>query len=136
MIVEDNPSDREVAERALADKGFRVILATDGNGALREAEKHSPAAVVLDLLMPGMGGFEFLSKFRETRTGRSTPVIVWTAADLTAEQASRLRSAAQSVLLKSNGGTTALLEEIARHLPNRQPLIVERHQSSVHNPES
>ncbi|HEX9016737.1 MAG TPA: response regulator, partial [Chloroflexota bacterium] len=122
LVVDDDPIDRQVAERYLTAEGYRLVLAPDGESALREALRDRPAAVVLDLVMPGMDGFTFLGKFRRTRAGRQTPVIVWTAADLTKEQRSRLDSAAQAVLVKGDIRTSTLLEEIARQLPVRNPV--------------
>lgn len=72
--------------------------------------------MVLDLLMPGMDGFEFLKRFRRSRSGRGTPVIVWTDKDLTQEERVRLKRSAQAVVLKSQG-TAALLEEVRTHVP-------------------
>ena len=78
--------------------------------------QHQPAAVVLDLLMPEMDGFEFLRIFRRTRAGRRTPVIVWTVEDLTAEEVPALLAALRPALRTLLGAPTAerLLEEIQR----------------------
>ena len=72
---------------------------------------------MLDLLMPGMDGFEFLRRFRGTESGRHTPVIVWTVKDLTAEERHRLQASAQAVVLKGAGSTAALLEQLSSLLP-------------------
>jgi CheY-like chemotaxis protein len=61
-----------------------------------------PAAVVLDLVMPEMTGFEFLKRFRETGDGRHTPVIVWTAKDLSELERDELRSAASAIAKKDD----------------------------------
>ena len=79
------------------------------------AAREAPAAVILDLSMPGMDGFEFLEHFRGTAAGRNTPVIVWTVKDLTAVDHGRLAAWAQAVVQK--GGTERLLEELRAHVP-------------------
>src|SRR5262249_23936977 len=83
---------------------------------LRAAERERPAAVVLDLVMPRMDGFEFLDHFRRSAIGPQTPVIVWTVKELTEADRARLRATAQGVILKSRGGVAPLLEELRKHL--------------------
>ena len=56
--------------------------------------------MILDLLMHGMDGFEFLAQFRRTRGSHGTPVIVWTAKDLTQDDQRRLQRSAQAIVQK------------------------------------
>jgi CheY-like chemotaxis protein len=106
-------------EALLRQLGYRPLVRPDGASGLQAAVEEPPAAVVLDLLMPGMDGFEFLKRFRRMGIGRRTPVIVWTAHDLTAAVLSRLKESAQAVVEKSRGAE-ALLEELRAHvLPPR-----------------
>ena len=72
-----------------------------------------PAAVVLDLVMPEINGFEFLQHFRKTREGRRTPVIVWTGKDLTDAERRHLESAADSIVVKGD-----MTDELLRELKN------------------
>jgi CheY-like chemotaxis protein len=74
--------------------------------------------VVLDFLMPGMDGLEFLDRFRRTATGRRTPVIVWTVKDPTPGEREQLRTSAQAVVLKGAGGIAPLLQELQAYLPH------------------
>ena len=67
--------------------------------------------------MPGLDGFEFLTRFRRTAVGRRTPVIVWTFKDLTGEDRRQLEASAQAIVLKSQG-TKALVEELAAYVPS------------------
>jgi PAS domain S-box-containing protein len=119
LVVEDDPADRRIMEALLSQLGYRPLVRPDGASGLQAAAEDPPAAVILDLLMPGMDGFQFLERFRRTGIGRRTPVIVWTAHDLTTEVLSRLRASAQAVVQKSSGAE-ALLEELRAHvLPPR-----------------
>jgi len=63
-----------------------------------------------------MDGFEFLSRFRRTPAGPGTPVIVWTAKELTDDDERRLAQSAQAVVLKRDDGTRRLLDELAHSL--------------------
>ena len=125
LVVDDDLPARRLMETTLQALGYRSVTAPDAEQGLRIAADQPPAAVVLDLMMPGMDGFEFLDRFKQTQTGQATPVIVWTAKDLTAEDYSRLSSAAHAVVLKSAGGTRSLIEELRSYLtrgtPEREP---------------
>ncbi len=111
LVVDDDPLDLRLMETALQSFGYRAVTRRDGAEGLEAAASDPPAAVVLDLAMPGMDGFEFLARFRETDTGRHVPILVWTGLDLTNDQHDRLRGRAQAVVAKA-GGPQRLLEQI------------------------
>jgi len=116
LVVDDDAGSLRLMESVLARVGFTAICRPDGISALAVARSERPAAVVLDLMMPGMDGFQFLEELRSAPETRRTPVIVWTVKDLTAEELARLRLSAQSVVTKG-GGAAALLEELRALLP-------------------
>jgi DNA-binding response OmpR family regulator len=76
LMVEDD----EVLLRALYlvfhEGGFTIATATDGETALRMAERTKPDIILLDLLLPKMNGFEFLKNIKANANLRATPVIV------------------------------------------------------------
>jgi protein-histidine pros-kinase len=116
LVVDDNPKDLKLAAKILSLQGYQIVTCADAKSALEEAGRVEPAAVVLDLLMPGMSGFEFLRHLRKRASRRRTPVIVWTATELSATDRKRLRRGAQAIVLKGEGAA-ALLEEIQAHVP-------------------
>jgi CheY-like chemotaxis protein len=117
LVVDDDQTALKLIQTALGKLGYESRCFADSQQGLRAATELKPAAIVLDLLMPGMDGFEFLDRFRRTSAARNTPVIVWTNKDLTLEEQERLRVSAQSVVLKSKGGATPLLEALQSLLP-------------------
>jgi len=121
LVVDDDPKSLKLVEAMLARLGYEPICRDNGEAALGAVEAERPAAVVLDLLMPGMDGFAFLDRLRRIPGNRRTPVIVWTAKDLTAEDRARLRASAQVVVHKSEGGTAALMEQLEPYLPAAHP---------------
>ncbi len=124
LVVDDDPQSRRLMEATLQSVGYRVRAVASGEEGLAVGGVH-PAAVVLDLLMPSMDGFEFLERFKRTPAGRGTPVIVWTAKDVTAQDHSRLAaSLAHAVVLKGEGSALSLVEELRACLaaPRREPL--------------
>jgi hypothetical protein len=120
LVVDNNPGALRLADALLRVHGYRAVCRPDGESALRAAAEEPPAAVLLDLLMPGMDGFEFLDRFRQTPAGQRTPVIVWTIKDLTRDEHARLSTAAQAVIEKRHGGTGGLLEALQAHVAARK----------------
>jgi len=115
LVVDDDPQALKLAERSLRDGGFRPICRSDGESGLEAVQKEAPTAIVLDLVMPEMSGFDFLGRLRRAPHGRKIPVIVWTQRDITAEERERLRTMAEAVVLKS-AGTQSLVEELRQCL--------------------
>jgi DNA-binding response OmpR family regulator len=76
LVVDDEKRLRDMLQAYLTQEGFRVVAAGDGQAALFVARHEKPALIVLDLMMPQMGGYEFLRAYSKER---DTPVIVLTA---------------------------------------------------------
>ena len=76
-------------------------------------------AIVIDLLMPEIDGFEFLDRVKNLANCRDTPVIVWTAKAITTEERVRLNNVASSIALKGQGGIDAVLRELRFHVAQR-----------------
>ncbi len=84
LIVDDEPSIRELLTASLRYAGFEVFSAADGAEALHLAEKHTPDLVVLDVMLPDLDGFTVTRKLRER--GRDVPVLFLTARDETPDK--------------------------------------------------
>jgi CheY-like chemotaxis protein len=93
-----------------------VVSCADADSGLLAAERSPPAAVILDLLMPGMDGFQFLDRFRRKPQHRRVPVIVWTMKDLTTGELARL-SASATFILQKGEGRLQLVEALQAALP-------------------
>ncbi len=117
LVVDGDPAAHELARRALEPAGYQVLSAADGEAAYRLASAAQPAAVVLDLLTPGLDGLEFLAWLRATPAGRGATVIAWHVAELTADDRQRLERLVEGVMRKSEGGPAALLDALWRHAP-------------------
>ena len=76
LVVDDEKRLRDLVRAYLSQEGFRVVTAADGQDALFVARHEKPDLILLDLMMPEMGGYEFL---RVHSKERDTPVIVLTA---------------------------------------------------------
>jgi DNA-binding response OmpR family regulator len=76
LVVDDEPSIREVVTLYLRRAGYRVLVARDGQEALQALERHAPDLVVLDLMLPQVDGLEITRQMRATG---DTPIIMLTA---------------------------------------------------------
>ena len=120
LVVDDDLGSLQLMAATLTQQGYRVKAVHLGEDGLRIAAQTPPLAVVLDLLMPEMDGFQFLKLFRQVpRCGR-VPVIVWTVKDLSAEDYARLQSTVQAIVAKGSEGRSAVLDEIRAFVPLRQ----------------
>jgi signal transduction histidine kinase/CheY-like chemotaxis protein len=79
LIVDDNVVNRRIALHQLTRLGYRVIEAENGRDAIAQVAAASPAAVLMDIEMPVMDGYEATRHLRETERGRRVPVIALTA---------------------------------------------------------
>ena len=112
LIVEDDQIAREIMRRMLEKEGWTALEAENGRVALERVDDQMPAVILLDLMMPEMDGFAFLSALRERENGKSVPVIVVSALDLTAEHRKRLSGGVQQILKKGAYTPEFLLDEL------------------------
>ena len=79
LVVDDNEANRLLAQDALQDEGYEVILASGGEEALDSFARREPDCVLLDVRMPGVDGIATCERIRALPAGRATPVIFLTA---------------------------------------------------------
>jgi signal transduction histidine kinase/DNA-binding response OmpR family regulator len=100
LVVDDDPKTRDMLRRTLQKAGWTVAEAANGCEAIEALERARPALVLLDLMMPGMDGFEVLERLHDDETWREVPVIIVTAKDLTPDEVDRLNGRVIKVLQK------------------------------------
>lgn len=79
LVVDDDRGIREFVRTVLADEGYEVAEATDGQDALERCERVRPDVILLDMRMPVMDGWEFARTYRQ-RPGPHAPIVIVTAA--------------------------------------------------------
>ena len=80
-------------ESALVAKGYSVLKAEDGRQGIEAAQREAPDLILLDLMMPGMSGFEVAEQLGVGERTRAVPIIVMTAMPLSASDKERLHRA-------------------------------------------
>jgi signal transduction histidine kinase/CheY-like chemotaxis protein len=116
LVVEDDEATRAVVKRALENDGWLVAEACNGREALESLQRAVPDLVVLDLVMPEMDGFEFVSRLRCTEAGRRVPVVVVTARELSPGDRQRLDGHVRRVFQKGSFSREELTAELRRAL--------------------
>lgn len=76
LIVEDEPLLAEISSDRFKHAGYQVLVATDGTGALEVARREKPHLMLLDLVMPGMSGFEVLRQMKQDPELAKIPVVI------------------------------------------------------------
>jgi signal transduction histidine kinase/CheY-like chemotaxis protein len=112
LIVEDDADTRAWLARMLREDGWTVAEAANGREGLARLADAMPDIVLLDLIMPEMDGFEFLDELRRHEAWRRLPVVVVTAAELSAEDHERLNGSVLKVLHKAGTSREALLADL------------------------
>lgn len=101
MIVEDDEMFNEIITKSLESQGWQVCQAENGQVALELLDNNKPDLILLDLSMPIMDGFEFLTHLYNNKKWCSTPVIVLTAKNLNAEEQAHLNKHVEIIFPKN-----------------------------------
>ncbi|MCA9490309.1 MAG: response regulator [Myxococcales bacterium] len=114
LVVDDDPDQRDLMERALTRQGWTVLQASDGAVALDLLEHQLPNVILLDLFMPRVDGFQVVDAVRSRPAWRNVPIVVVTAMELVPADHERLANRVQAVLAKRGQSTLErLVDEIA-----------------------
>jgi CheY-like chemotaxis protein len=122
LVVDDDPALRDVLSTSLSEDGWQVITAGDGEAALAALERQRPTAMVLDLMMPHVDGFEVLRAVRQRPALKDLSVIVVTARELTDVDRERLAESAQGVIHKHAVRFENMLQEVREALAREHAL--------------
>jgi two-component system KDP operon response regulator KdpE len=123
LVVDDEPQIRRALQSALTAHDYAVALAEDGASGLEAIATWAPDAVILDLVMPGVDGFEVL---RQTRIWSSVPIIVLSARGQEADKVAALDQGADDYLTKPFGMAElfARLRVVLRRARTKEPEVL------------
>jgi signal transduction histidine kinase/CheY-like chemotaxis protein len=109
LVVDDEQSNRELLLRLLVPAGYSVVEASGGKEAIRLARAWSPDLVLLDLMMPGVTGFDVVEALRANQSTANLPILVLTAKDLTEADKKLLTGHVSTILSRRSTGAAELL---------------------------
>src|SRR5512138_3371389 len=100
LIVEDEESLLKLESILLTSRGYQVRGVTDGVAALKEISENRPDLVLLDIMMPGIDGFEVCRRIKEDPSTRDIPVVMLTAKKSSMDQARGMQVGADAYITK------------------------------------
>jgi len=121
LVVDDDPTVPDMVRQLLEGEPYEIAAAADGEQALAAISRAPPSAILLDLLMPRMDGFELLERLRAEERFRQIPVVVLTVKDLSAAERAHLQQSVLAVIEKRGLDRDALIQELSAALQTYRP---------------
>jgi len=112
LIVEDDDFLRSLVDRRLTGDGYEVLIAKDGNSGFEMALKKIPKVILLDLLLPGVSGYEVLEKIRAKEETKDIPIIIFSNLGQKEDVKKAMQLGANDFLIKANFTLDDLVEKI------------------------
>ncbi|MCU0291097.1 MAG: response regulator, partial [Thermoanaerobaculaceae bacterium] len=121
LLIDDEATLHELVDEMLRGHGYQLRHAFSGTEGLEMSHLDPPDVIILDLMMPGIDGFEVATRLKADPATRGIPIVVLTARDTTREERLRLRGKIEVLLNKGDSGTTKLAPLIRSLLAHRPP---------------
>ncbi len=112
LIIEDDKFLRELISQKLLKEGYDISEAIDGEEGIKKIKEEKPDLVLLDLILPGIDGFEVLSKMKEESTLKSIPVIILSNLGQKEDIEKGLKLGAIDYLIKAHFTPGEIIEKI------------------------
>jgi twitching motility two-component system response regulator PilH len=100
MVVDDSPTERAFMEGILAKCGYQVISATSGEAAIERSKADQPDLILMDVVMPGLNGFQATRAITHEECTRHIPIIICTTKDEDTDRIWGMRQGAKDYLVK------------------------------------
>ena len=100
LIVDDSPTEQHVMANVLKKHGYETVVACDGEEAISIAETENPDLILMDIVMPGMNGFQATRQLSKNPTTAKIPVVMITSKDQETDRVWGLRQGAVEYLMK------------------------------------
>jgi len=116
LIVEDDKFLRDLIARKLTTEGFNILSAVDGEEGIKKIKEEKPDLILLDLILPGIDGFEVLSQMKTDPDIASIPVIILSNLGQREEVEKGLKLGAVDYLIKAHFTPGEIIEKIKNTL--------------------
>ncbi len=131
LLVDDNTANLQVLREALDGRGYKLLVAKNGPSALSIVQKASPDLILLDIMMPGMDGYEVCTKLKQSPQTKDIPVIFITAMTDQQDEAKGLALGAVDYITKPInpqlvGARVANQLELKRHRDHLEEMVKRR----------
>jgi DNA-binding response OmpR family regulator len=112
LIVEDDKFLRELISRKLQQQEFSVVEAVDGTEGLQKTKEEKPDLILLDLILPGLDGFEVLTRIKQDPHLSSIPVVILSNLGQKEEVERGLKLGAIDYLVKAHFTPSEIIEKV------------------------
>jgi len=112
LIIEDDKFLRELISQKLIKEGYNISEAVDGEEGIKKIKEEKPGLVLLDLILPGIDGFEVLTKMREDPSLSSIPVIILSNLGQKEDVERGLKLGAADYLIKAHFTPDEIIDKI------------------------
>jgi len=116
LIIEDDKFLRELIAQKLIKEGYKTSEAVDGEDGIKKVKEEKPALVLLDLILPGIDGFEVLSKMKEDPVLALIPVIILSNLGQKEDVERGLKLGAVDYLIKAHFTPGEIIEKVSNAL--------------------
>jgi twitching motility two-component system response regulator PilH len=100
LIIDDSPTELHLFKNMLEKNGFRTLIADSGEEGIRQAQSQKPDCILMDVVMPGMNGFQATRKLTRDPSTSDIPVIMITTKDQETDKIWGMRQGAVEYLVK------------------------------------
>ena len=100
LVVDDSPTDRQYMIETLAKKGFQVVTAENGEDAIVKAKAELPDLILMDVVMPGLNGYQATRQITRDDATKHIPVIMCTSKGADTDKIWGMRQGANDYLVK------------------------------------
>lgn len=119
LVVDDEAPVRQLMTVIFRNSGYQLLEATNGDEGLATAQHEQPDLVLLDLMMPGIDGFEVCRRIKANSRTRHAVVVILTASDAVANSA-RIRAAGADLYFNKPFSAVALLDKVGEALSGKR----------------
>ncbi|MDD2913303.1 MAG: response regulator [Candidatus Pacebacteria bacterium] len=116
LIVEDDKFLRELISQKLSKEGYEIVEAADGEEGVKKAKEEKPSLVLLDLILPGIDGFDVLERLKEDSALEGIPVIIISNLGQREDIERGLKMGAVDFLVKAHHTPLEIIEKIKEFL--------------------
>jgi CheY-like chemotaxis protein len=120
LVVDDDPRNTRLVQAMLKPFSIEVLSANDGTTGVKLARTRKPDLIILDLMMPEVDGFAVISELRGDAATAQTPILIYTAKNLTSADRERLQGNIQAIIRKGELTKEQFLEIVYRRGERRR----------------
>jgi two-component system alkaline phosphatase synthesis response regulator PhoP len=129
LVIEDDPATSRLVDYSLRHEGFQVITAFNGLEGIRKATNEAPDLVILDVMLPGMDGFEICHRLREQPATARLPILMFSAKAQDIDKNTGLKVGADDYLSKP-AAPAEIVNRVNRLLAQKKDSAPSREQVS------